>query len=166
MSHLIGSVVWYGGRHCAHGGVFVICSVADDDEADTIQPLLRPRRRLCRSLRRRWRGRYEFIQFAPAAASWSFSMSSMTNTIRIQPCCALSGVFFVCSVVDGNEANTIQSCWQPTWSYFHRIAAVRQSTPINIYSLTLIVIGSALVIHRAFTLIISDVPPYASLWFW
>ena len=82
----------------------------------------------------------------------------------IQPCCAFSGVFVVRSVVNDNEANMIQSCWQPTWSSFHRIDAVGQSTPIAIDSLTLIVVDSALVTHRAFALIISDVPPYASLW--
>ena len=35
----------------------------------------------------------------------------------------------------------------------HRIAAVGRSTPIAINSLTLIVIGSALVIHRVFALL-------------
>ena len=154
------------------------------------QPPLRLRRRLSRSLCRRWRrSRYNSIIVAPAAASLSFSSLSMTKMIRIhsicacssvfvvlfivddeddtiQPCCAFSSVFVVRSVVDDDEADTIQSCWQPTWSSFHRIAAVGRSTPIAIYILTLIVIGSALVIHRAFTLILSDVPPYAFLWVW
>ena len=42
-----------GGRHCARGGVFIVRSVVDDDADDTIQPLLRLRRRLCCPLRRR-----------------------------------------------------------------------------------------------------------------
>ena len=84
--------------------------------------------------------------------------------IQIHPCCAFGGVFVVHSVVDDDKSDTIQSCWQPTWSSFHRIAAVGRSTPITIDSLTLIVVGSAIAIHRAFALFISDVPPYASLW--
>ena len=42
-----------GGRHCACVGVSVVRSVVNDDAADTIQSLLRPQRRLCRTLRRR-----------------------------------------------------------------------------------------------------------------
>ena len=50
---LSGTAAAIGDRHCARGGVFVVCSIVDDDETNTIQSLLRPRRRLCRSLRRR-----------------------------------------------------------------------------------------------------------------
>ena len=48
-----GTAAATGGRHCSHGGVFVVCSAVDDDKADTIQSLLRLRRRIYRSLRRR-----------------------------------------------------------------------------------------------------------------
>ena len=167
MAHLIGSLIRYGGRHCACSGVFVICSVVDDDEANTIQSLLCPRRRLCRSLRRQWRRQYEFIQFCACGSVFVVcSVVDDNEADTIQQCCAFSSVFFVQSVIDDDDADTIQSCWKPTWSSFHRIAAVGQSTPIAIYSLTLIVLGSTLVIHRAFALILYDVSPYASLWVW
>ena len=52
LAALSGTAAATGGRHCDRGGVFVVCSAVDDEEADTIQSLLRPRRRLCRSLRR------------------------------------------------------------------------------------------------------------------
>ena len=68
-----------GVRHCACGSVFVVRSVVDYNAADTIQSLLRLRRRLCRPLRRRWQRWYEFIHFSPAAASLSFAPSSMTT---------------------------------------------------------------------------------------
>ena len=67
-----------GNRHCACGGVFVVCSVVDSDAADTFQSLLCLWRRICRPLFRRWRRQYEFIHFAPSAASLLFAPSSMT----------------------------------------------------------------------------------------
>ena len=168
----------------AHGTFYWQCS-------SVRRPPLCPRRRLCCSLRCQWqRSRYDSVLVAPAAASLSFSLSSMTKTIRInsicacggvfvvrsaidadetntiQPWCAFSVVFFVRSVVDDDEAATIQLCWQPTWYSFHRIAAVGRSTPIAIDILTLIVVGSALFMDRALDLFLSDVPPYASLWVW
>ena len=72
-----------GGRHFACGGIFVVCSTVDDDKSDTNQSCLCPRRRLCRSLCRQRRRRYEFIQFAPAAVSFLFSLSLMMKTIQI-----------------------------------------------------------------------------------
>ena len=133
-----------GDRHYVCGGVFASHSVVNDDEANTIQSLLRSRRCFCRSLRPQWwKRRYNFNHVAPAAVSLSFASSSMT-TKTIQ----------------------IQSYWQPAWSSFHRIDAVRRSTPIAIDILTLIVIGSALVIQRTFALFCSDVPPFALLWLW
>ena len=154
------------GCHCACGGVFVVRSVVDDDTADTIQSLFRLRRRLCHPLRRRWRRRYEFIHFAPAAASLSFAPSLMmtndTNSFNLRLQMRL------CRSLRRQWRRTmrIHSCWKPTWSSFRRIAAVGRSTPIAIDSLTLIVLCSSLVIHRAFTIFLSDVPPYASLWVW
>ena len=103
IAHYIGSVVRYGGRHYACGGVFVIRSVVDDDEADTIQSLLRLWRRLCCYLRRQWQRRYEFIHVAPAAAPLLFALSSMTKTIRIHSCYACGGIFVVCFVVDDED---------------------------------------------------------------
>ena len=150
---------------CARSGVFVVLFVVDDEDY-TNSFILRLQRRLCRSLRHQWQ-----------------------RTIRINSICAFSGVFVVCSVVDDDERyefiqfapsaasllfapssmttnDTIQSCWKPIGSSFCRIAAVGRSTPITINSLTLIVVGSTLVIHRAFALFLSDVLPYASLWVW
>ena len=47
-----GTAAATGGRHYARGGVFGVRFVVDDDEANRIQSLLRPWRRLCRSVRR------------------------------------------------------------------------------------------------------------------
>ena len=63
---------------CACGGVFVVLFVVYDKD-DTNSFILRLRR-LCRSLRRRWR-----------------------RTIRIHYICAFSGVFVVRSVVDDDK---------------------------------------------------------------
>ena len=127
---------------CACGGVFVVLFVIDDKD-DMNSFMLRLQRRLCYSFRHRWQRGYEFIHVVPAAVSLLFTSSLMTTkTIRIQ------------------------SCWQPTYSSFHRIVAVERSTLIVIDSLTIIVVSSALVIQRTFAFFCSDVPPYASLWVW
>ena len=125
---------------CACGGVFVVRSVVDDNK------------------------RYESIQFAPSVPSFSFAPSSMTtndtNSFNLRLQCRL------CCLLRRRRQRTIRihSCWQPTWSSFCRISAVGRSTPIVIDILTLTVVGSALVIHRAFALFLSNVPPYALLW--
>ena len=41
-----------GGRHYARGGIFIVRSVVDDNEADRIQSLFRLQWRLCRLLHR------------------------------------------------------------------------------------------------------------------
>ena len=150
---------------CTSSGVFVVCSVVNDDEVDTIQP--------CCAFSGVFVIRSvvdddeaDMIQSC-CAFSGVFVVRSVVDDDEadtIQPYCAFSGIFVVRSIVDDYEADTIQSCWQPTWSYFHSIAAVRRSNPIDIDSLTLIVVCSALGIHRALALIISNVPPYALLW--
>ena len=157
--------IWFN-HCCACRDVFVVLFVVNDEyNTNSFNLHLRPR--ICRSLRFWWWRQYEFIQFC--ACSGVFVVCSFVDddeSDMIQPCCAFRGVFVVCSVINDNEADRFQSCWKPTWSFFHRISAVGRSNPITIYSLTLIVVGSALVIHRSFALILSYAYPYASLWVW
>ena len=127
---------------CDRGGVFVIFFVVDDEDYT------------------------DSIIVAPSGASLSFALSSMTTNNMNSFNLHLQRRLFRSLCRWWRRTIHIHSCWQPAWSSFCRIAAVRQSTPIAIDSLTLIVAGSALVIHREFALFLSDVPTYALLWVW
>ena len=107
-----GTVAAIGGRHWARSCVFVVRSVVYDNKADTIKSLLRPRRRLCCFLRRQWKRRYEFIDFAPAAVSLSFALLSMTmKLIRFNHVGNQHGLPFIGLLQSGDQPRLLLIYW-------------------------------------------------------